>query len=59
MNAKDEDFSVTHNSWATEMPMPTARYALTAVTGPDGRLYAIGGYDSNGSSLNTMEAYTP
>ena len=31
------------NKWTTVAPIPTARYGLAAVTGPDGRIYAIGG----------------
>ena len=38
-------------------PLPTARYSLAAVTGPDGRIYAISGH--NGNYLTTVEAYTP
>ena len=38
--------------------MPTARYALAGVLGPDGRIYAIGGYNGSGV-LNTVEAYNP
>jgi WD40 repeat protein len=38
--------------------MPTARGGLAAVTGPDGRIYAIGG-NAPGKSLNTVEAYDP
>jgi Kelch motif len=46
------------NTWTTVAPMPTARYNLAAATGPDGRVYALGG-DNGGSFLNTVEAYTP
>jgi N-acetylneuraminic acid mutarotase len=38
--------------------MPTARYYLSAVVGPDGRIYAIGGFGANGL-LSTVEAYDP
>jgi hypothetical protein len=38
-------------------PMPTARTRLAVVEGPDGKIYAIGGF--NGSSLATVEAYDP
>ena len=46
---------LTHNSWTTVAPMPTPRYGLAAVSGPDGRIYAIGG-DDGSSYLNTVEA---
>jgi hypothetical protein len=49
--------------------MPTARAALAAVTGPDGRVYAIGGSPSpigvggysleSVRALRTVEAYNP
>src|SRR5438874_829660 len=46
------------SSWSTVAPMPTARTALAAATGSDGRTYAIGGFDGT-NILNTVEAYTP
>src|SRR2546427_4976019 len=47
-------------SWTTLTSMPTPRSALAAVTGPDGRIYAIGGVDTLRSPepLATVEAYT-
>jgi len=44
-------------SWSTVAPMPTARANLASATSSDGRIYAIGGYDANGASLATVEAY--
>jgi N-acetylneuraminic acid mutarotase len=38
--------------------MPTARAGFAAATGPDGRIYAIGGGGDTGSG-NTVEAYAP
>ena len=47
-------------TWSTVASMPTPRYALAAVAGADGRIYAIGGAMGLGfSPLSTMEAYTP
>jgi N-acetylneuraminic acid mutarotase len=46
-------------SYATLAAMPTARYLLAAVTGPNGKIYAIGGLNSSSSSLNTADAYDP
>jgi N-acetylneuraminic acid mutarotase len=43
--------------WGAKMPMTTAKAGLGAAAGPDGIVYAIGGYD--GSYLNTVEAYDP
>jgi PKD repeat protein len=53
----NEGSSFTADAWATAAGMPTAREGLAAVTGPDGRIYALGGY--NGAPLNTVEAYDP
>ena len=39
--------------------MPGPRYRLAAVTGPDGKIYAIGGSDGGGHLLNKVEAYDP
>jgi hypothetical protein len=38
--------------------MPTARYGLAAVTAPNGRIYAIGGF-TNEQALPTVEEYDP
>ena len=38
--------------------MPTARSGLAAATGPDGKVYALGGVNSAGS-LDTVEVYDP
>jgi len=52
-----EVYSPATDSWRAVAPMPTARGALAAVAGPDGRIYAIGG--SNGSDVAAVEVYTP
>lgn len=46
------------NSWSTVASMPTPRYGIAAVLGPDGRIYVFGG-SGFGSILNTVEVYTP
>jgi N-acetylneuraminic acid mutarotase len=49
------------NTWATGVPMPTARYNLVAAT-VNGIVYAIGGYGTGGTygtSGRTVEAYNP
>jgi len=48
--------SSPHNSWATVAPLPTARSALAAAWGLDGRIYAISGANFSGV-LPTVEAY--
>jgi N-acetylneuraminic acid mutarotase len=45
-------------TWQTLAPMPTARQELaTAVL--NGKVYAIGGYDSSGTPTNIVEVYDP
>jgi N-acetylneuraminic acid mutarotase len=47
----------TSNAWTTVAALPGgARDSLAAATGPDGRIYAIGGYDGS-HHLNRVEAY--
>jgi N-acetylneuraminic acid mutarotase len=47
----------TSNAWTTVAPMPGgARDSLAAATGPDGLIYAIGGFDGS-THLNRVEAY--
>ena len=48
-----------HNTWAAVPDMPTWRYSLSAATGLDGRIYAIGGVGVGGEYMPTVEAYTP
>jgi N-acetylneuraminic acid mutarotase len=43
--------------WGSGAPMPTAREDLSAATGPDGQIWAIGGF--NNGFLSTVEAYNP
>jgi len=64
-----EAYDPATNSWSTKAPMPTARAGLEAATGPDGKIYAIGGVDNpgsysgqstlNGDIVGTVEAYDP
>jgi streptogramin lyase/N-acetylneuraminic acid mutarotase len=51
-----EVYDPATNRWSTAAHMPTARYGLAAVTGQDGRIYAIGGFNSSGY-LGTVEVY--
>ena len=39
--------------------MLTPREHLASVTGADGRIYAIGGFDTTHHAVNTVEAYDP
>ncbi len=44
--------------WQLVAPMWTGRTALGAATGPDGRIYGMGGYTGYGVQ-RSMEAYQP
>jgi N-acetylneuraminic acid mutarotase len=46
-------------TWASLPPLPAARTLLAVAAGPDGRIYAVGGRDSNGYHLNTLTAFNP
>jgi Kelch motif/Galactose oxidase, central domain len=48
-------------TWTSGAPLPTARSALGAATGPDGRIYAIGGVTGAAGTdfLDTLEIYDP
>src|SRR5437763_14266322 len=48
-----------HVGWSTAAPMSTARGYLAAARGPNGTIYAIGGYDTRGRPLRTVAAYNP
>jgi N-acetylneuraminic acid mutarotase len=56
-----ENYSPGTNSWSTVASMPTARQGLAAASGPDGRVYAIGGTGAalDAPALPTVEVYTP
>jgi uncharacterized protein YkwD/N-acetylneuraminic acid mutarotase len=46
-------------SWNAQTAMPVGRSALAAVAGTDGRIYAVGGADTNSSPLTTTAVYDP
>ena len=45
--------------WVIKNPMPTTRRALGVAANLDGEIYAVGGYDGQGSFLNVLEKYSP
>jgi hypothetical protein len=60
----NEIYSPATNTWSTGPTMPTARDGLAAAAAPcpggsiaGGCVYAVGGSDSSGAALNTVEVY--
>jgi hypothetical protein len=53
-----EAYDPATDTWKARRPMPTARSGAAAVTGRDGTIYLIGGFDGSGF-LNSVEAYDP
>lgn len=51
-------FVYTHNAWKSAAALPTPREDLAATLGPDGQIYAIGGYNSQ-QWVATVEVYNP
>jgi N-acetylneuraminic acid mutarotase len=54
-----EEYDPVSDSWAARAPMPTTRRFLSATLGSDGRIYAIGGYNSSAIMSTAVEAYDP
>ena len=56
-----EEYDPATNRWQTRHPMPTARRHLGAATGPDGRIYAVGGITGPAAAdaVGIVEAYDP
>lgn len=54
-----EAYDPASNNWTTLPHLLTPRSALAATAGPDGRIYAIGGYDPAGRTLSSVEVYDP
>jgi N-acetylneuraminic acid mutarotase len=51
-------FNPAAPGWTAQPALSAARLCLAAATGPDGRIYAIGGLNPNSGVLGTVEAYT-
>ncbi len=51
-------FTTSSGSWATRTALPSARRSLAAATA-SGLLYAIGGANSAGTALKTVQVYNP
>jgi large repetitive protein len=52
------DPNITTPAWSTIAPMPTARGGATAQV-INGDIYVVGGMNSSGASVNTVEIYDP
>jgi hypothetical protein len=53
-----EVYDPVGNAWSTVASLPTPRYFFGATSGPDGRIYAIGGANQ-GRILSSMDVYDP
>jgi N-acetylneuraminic acid mutarotase len=51
-----EIYDAASDSWTSGASLPTPRDGAAAVTGADGRIYALGGFDGQ-KSLSSVEAY--
>lgn len=59
-SAAVEAYNPATNTWTTLASLPTARYGLAAAVGPDGKIYALGGFaPSLGGYTNTVYIYDP
>jgi Kelch motif protein len=52
-----EVYEPANDAWTTAAPLPSPRALLAAAAGPDGLIYAIGGFVQN--PLATVDAYNP
>ena len=55
--ASVEEYDPATDRWITKAALPTPRTGLAVVTGPNGKLYAVGGYKS--APLATVDEYDP
>src|SRR5438045_2845366 len=51
--------AATRLDWGSKPPMPTARRSLGLAAAPNGKLYAVGGFDVGVSDLKAVEEYDP
>ncbi len=55
-----EAYDPYFDQWRSRAPLPTPRWDISAATGADGQLYAVGGVDgSTSQSTSRVEAYDP
>jgi N-acetylneuraminic acid mutarotase len=53
-----EEYDPATNTWTTKTPLPTPRATLGAAATPDGKIYAVGGYNASRVALNTTPLAT-
>ncbi|MDI3340071.1 MAG: kelch repeat-containing protein [Sphaerobacter sp.] len=54
-----EVFDPAGPSWSPAAPMPVPRWDAAATTGPDGRIYVIGGKGTGSERLQRVDIYDP
>lgn len=52
-------YNTKSDTWSIKHSMPTERFGLAAVFGPDGKLYAIGGHSPSGDPVAEVDVYDP
>jgi N-acetylneuraminic acid mutarotase len=55
--ARVDAYDLRANSWSPSAPLPKPRASFAAVTGKDGRIYAMGGYSIGDDRLNNLDVY--
>jgi len=51
-----ESYNTSNGLWSTLPVIPIARFDFGAAAGLDGRIYAVGGFDSTGTATADVEA---
>lgn len=52
-------YDTQSGTWSIRRSMPSQRFGLAAVFGPDGKLYAIGGHGPDGHPVAEVDVYDP
>jgi len=59
VGSRVDGYSAATNAWISQPSLMLARKQGAAVTGPDGRIYAIGGISPEQAVLGSVEAFRP
>jgi N-acetylneuraminic acid mutarotase len=54
-----DEYDPSTDVWTTKSDMPTARYQTSAVSLANGKIYVVGGINSNSELVSTVEEYDP